>query len=60
MKFYERRILRFDGTYRDEAWRGFKFHQVRAAWEDGEIDITWWCRECLSTMHGVRPPLFGT
>ena len=47
---YEGRIRGFDGTYLDETWRGFKFHGVRVAWEFGEIDITWWCRECLSTI----------
>ena len=54
MKVYEGRIEGSDGTYLDESSRGLKFDWMRAAWEHGEIDITWWCRECLSKMTGVR------
>ena len=59
VKVYEGRIEGFDGTYLDESWRGLEFGWMRAAWENGEIDITLWCRARLSKMHGVRPSCIG-
>ena len=47
-KIYEGRI---------EGW--YDFNELRVAWENGEIDISWWCRRCLSKQWGVRPGVIG-
>ena len=60
MKVYEGRIDGFDGIYLDDSWRGLiRFGWMRSAWEHGEIDITWWCRGCLSKVTEVRPACIG-
>ena len=49
VKAYEGRILGFDGTYLDETWRvRYEFADLKAAWQGGKVDITWWCRECIA------------
>ena len=59
-KFYEGRIASWDGSYLDHSWRGcYDFHDLRGAWENGEIDISWWCRACLSKQYRVRPGFIG-
>ena len=55
MKAYEGRVVGFDGTWLDETWRGrYEFADLKAAWQDGEIDITWWCRECIAVHRTKR------
>ena len=46
----------FDGTFLDDSWRGrYLFEELRGAWARGEIDVTWWCTQCLAQLHGVKP-----
>ena len=60
VKVYEGRIDGFDGIYLDDSWRGLiRFDCMRSAWKHGNIDITWWCRGCLSKVTGVRPACIG-
>ena len=58
-KVYEGRMQGFDGTYLDHSWRGLRFCGLQGAWERGEIDITWWCRNCMTGMLADRPLCIG-
>ena len=59
-KVYEGRVQAWDGSYLDHSWRGWcDFRELRGAWENGEIDISWWCRKCLSKQWRVRPGFIG-
>ena len=59
VKCFLGRIDGFDGTYHDDSWRGLQFGELQGAWERGEINITWFCRKCLSDLLGVRPKCIG-
>ena len=58
-KVYEGRMQGFDGTYLDHNWRGLRFCELQGAWERGEIDITWWRRNCMTGMLTDRPLCIG-